>query len=156
MMSFSKLRKSRLTMMLVATAWLPYMLVCCVVDPFEASTGSAPKCHVLASLLPSSTEAETHSAHSGHHGAQHGAVSHHSDSRDSHDTSPAQTCCELTGKANVTVEKSVDFGAQSAIVTAALAVSEPTSPERLARTVALIDVHEHGPPLYLRNASFLI
>ena len=155
-MRFSRLRRSRLMMMLVATAWLPYMMVCCVVAPFEDSTSSRPNCHILASVLPGEAEAHTHSGHSGHHGGHHDAASHHGDSEKSHNPPPAQTCCELTGKANVTLEKSIDFGAEPTMVAVALVVSEPTLSERPVRTLELSDIREHGPPLYVKNASFLI
>jgi hypothetical protein len=127
-------------MMLVATAWLPYMMVCCVVAPFEDSASSEPNCHILASVLPVEAEAHTHSDHSAHHGAHHDTASHNGGSEKSHDKTPAQTCCELTGKANVTLEKSIEFGAEPAMVA----------------VLALPDIRGHGPPLYVKNASFLI
>jgi hypothetical protein len=157
MMRFSRLRKSRLTMALVATAWLPYMTVCCVVSPFGDSSGSKPNCHVLAGVLPAPAEAGTHSGHSGHDRAHHETAAHHGGSENSHDAPPAQACCcDLTGKGAVTVEKTVDFGSQPVIVAAAVVLAEPAFPARPVRSAALVDVHEHGPPLYLINASFLI
>lgn len=160
MMRFSKLRKSRLTMALVAFAWLPYMTVWCVVSPFDDSSGAKPNCHILAGLLPTSAEARTDSAHSedhaAHHGAHHGAVSDDGDSETSRNDSPIQTCCDLTGKSNVTIEKIVDFGAPLAIVAVALTLPQPAVPQRILSTSTRVDVRDHSPPLYLSYASFLI
>lgn len=155
-MSFSKLRKSRLTMMVLATAWLPYMMVCCVVSPFENASGAEPNCHILAGLAPASAEASTHS-HSGDHSAHHEAGSHHDDSKSSHDgQTPAHSCCELTGKTNVTLEKGVEFTAQPALVVVAVLFSELSFPDHVSTSSARVDLHEHSPPIYLKNASFLI
>lgn len=157
-MSFSRLRKSRLTMMLLATAWLPYMMVCCVVAPFEDSTGAKPNCHVLANVSPVSTQPGTHSDHSTGHSAHHAAASHASGSEQSHPhgSAPGQSCCDLTGKFSVTIEKGVEFTAQPILVVAAYVLPERDFREDSPPSQVLVELHEHSPPIYLKNASFLI
>ncbi len=156
-MSFSKLRKSRLTTMLVASAWLPYMLLCCcLVAPIEDFSSSQPDCHTLAGLLPTTAVAGAHSVHSEDHSARHQAAPHHGSSPNSRDGAPTRSCCELTGKNDVTIEQGVGFDAQHGLVTVAFLFSELTFPEPSVPSPTLVDLHEHSPPIYLTNASFLI
>ena len=144
-------------MMLLATAWLPYMMVCCVVDPFADSSGAQPDCHILAGISPAAADASAHSAHAGdHHGADHGSTGHHGDSKGSHDGAPAHSCCDLTGKTNVTIDKGLDFTAQPGLITVTYQFPDLVFPERSSLSAELVDPHEHSPPIYLRNASFLI
>jgi hypothetical protein len=128
-------------------------MVCCVVAPFEARADEH-NCHFLAGLVPAAAQAGAHTSHSRHHGAHGVAASQHD--ADSHDAPPAHACCDLAGKANVTVSKSIDFDAQPVVVLAALTLLVPDFPKRSELTPTPVELHEHSPPLFLRNASFLI
>ena len=158
-MKLPRMRKSRLALLLVAVAWVPYMAVCCVVSPFEDAAGEKPSCHVLASALPTGAEAHSDSHHSDHDGSHARTDAHAGESGHSGHSSgmpPVQTCCELTGKSNAMAQKSVDFDAQPLLVATTVVVAEVVRDDRSTRVVHVVDVRDHGPPVYLRNASFLI
>lgn len=162
-MNFSKLRRSRLTALTVATAWLPYMMVCCVVAPLGGASAASPKCHVLAAVLLATAQAsgEQQNAEPLNVGA---AVSAHDccaggtrgERQESGDGVPDRSCCELKDNSNATIEKSVDFAPQPAIVTVALVDRDYAHLKRLVGNLTLTGPRDLGPPLFLRNASFLI
>ena len=89
--------------------------------------------------------------------AQGATASHHCDSKDSENAPASRNCCELMGNADFTIEKSGDFDARPVLVATALtALAEPVVPEFLDLPSTLIGIRVHGPPLFLRNSSFLI
>jgi len=140
-MRFSRLRRSRLAMGLIAASVMPCMMLCCVAGSFsDASVSDNP---VMASMSP-------------------GTASHHCDSRNSDsknsESAPAErSCCELMGNADFTVEKGGDFDARPDLVATALTSPvEQVVPEFLDIPSTLIGIRAHGPPLFLRNSSFLI
>lgn len=144
-------------MMLVATAWVPYMMVCCVVAPFADSTGDTPNCHEAANLSLASAQAASHHDRSEAHGADHASASHyHGDSPSAPERTPVHSCCELTGKSNVTIEKGISFVAQPSLVVTAFLVPDLSFDGQSTTTSTFVELHEHSPPIYLKNASFLI
>ena len=150
MIGFSKLRKSRLASLLLAVAWLPCMAVCCVVSPFQGAADAT-----FAVARPAAATA----AQAADHGCKHHAGQRSADDADAKsgdDVPPAQSCCGLIGKAEVRVEKVVDTVEQPTIVTTALPARVFAVADMPVRIDAPVDVRDHGPPLYLANASFLI
>jgi hypothetical protein len=62
----------------------------------------------------------------------------------------------MTCGTNFTLEKTVSVVPPVVIVAAATVVPDLRPQERSASAPAIGEIREHGPPLYLRNASFLI
>jgi hypothetical protein len=61
------------------------------------------------------------------------------------------------GNADFTIEKGGDFDARPALIAITLtALAEPAVPEFSDLPSTLIGIRAHGPPLFLRNSSFLI
>ncbi len=143
-------------MMLVATAWVPYMMVCCVTVPFADSTGAIPNCHEAANLSLASAQAASHHDRSEAHSADHASASHHVEPQSAPERTPVHSCCDLTGKSNVTIEKGISFVAQPSLVVTAFLVPDLSFHEQSVGTSILVELHEHSPPIYLKNASFLI
>lgn len=135
------LRQNRYRRAIVATlalAWLPYISLRCV----PAVASADPACDVL----PDGGE-ETH---------HHVDTVHHEPPAHDHE-GPCKTCCELTGKLNVTLAPPlVSVDPQ---VLAALPM--PLAPEVGAPEVERVgacdaDGRAHAPPLYLRNSALRI
>jgi hypothetical protein len=152
MMRFSRLRRSRLMMTLAATAWFPCVMVCCIGTPLQAAGGSTPSCHDVGAIATASAQADTYESSS----RQHETSRHHADAQDSGEAPPTRTCCELSGREGGAIEQIVDFDAQPVIVAVALVIPRLTASSPFALTQERIDVHDHGPPIYLSNVSFLI
>ncbi len=155
-MRFSRLRRSRLTLAVVATVWLPYMSVCCIAAPLGGAEGSSACCPMLAGPMQHSAQADSHDSHAVGHSGSHGVELTHADASSADDQMPARTCCELTGKFRVTVSKNIDLDAPTGVVTVSLIQCELADcrAEKVTREpVANLAL---SPPLYLTNASFLI
>ena len=134
-MRFAMLRKSRSIPALLVAVWLVRAGFSCVVPPVEASPTAQPQtCHVMDKWYP------------GEDGA----------SRESRDLPPAQTCCDLTGKADV---KFQDVGALEEPVILVFDIPVPALENDTLRVAGWNDsVEPHGqdPPLYLAHSVFLI
>jgi hypothetical protein len=122
--------------MTLVLAWLPYVALRCVAAPGPA--------HAACGMLEHGSEAAEHDVNVGHHG--HRGHDHEG---------PASTCCELTGKSNVTVATPlfVDPPMLSAIAVSLFGAVTPAS-EVLGMSGRLS--HAHAPPTYLRNSALRI
>jgi hypothetical protein len=157
-MRLPALRRSRSTLALLAVAWLPYMLMCCVVAPAAGpASASQPHCHVLADMLPAQGRVDGSSSATAPHHAHHRSVAAHDGTqRMPRSGMPVRTCCDLTGKRHVTMAKAVQVPAPTAIVATVVAAVEAPVTSWHRRVRILLDHHGQDPPLYLRHASFLL
>ena len=69
---------------------------------------------------------------------------------------PVQTCCDLTGKTEITLDKGISFDAAPIVVAARVPLPGPAVANLPTQAIVTVVAHAHGPPLYLTNASFLI
>jgi len=153
----SRLRKSKSAVLLVAAAWLPYLTVCCVGGPPTGSASSSLKCHSATAVM-SMASVPSGSADGAQRNVDSAAAPHDCCAGDpSSDRSPkGRACCELAGKANVTVKECVDFGAEPELVTASLPFASVCPLAETVEPSSHPGVCRYGPPLYLANASLLI
>jgi len=156
-MRFPALGRSRSTLALLGAAWLPYMLMCCVVAPYAGpGSTSQPHCHILDDMLTAQGAAHVPSAEA-HHSRHARVAGHLADHGTPLSGMPARTCCDLTGKRHVTIAKAIQVPAPTGVV-ATVAVATAAAPVMswCARTRVLLDHHGQDPPLYLRHASLLL
>lgn len=136
-MRFAMLKKSRSIPALLVAVWLVRAGFSCVVPPLEASQVAEPEtCHVMDEWYPGDE---------GTPGA-------------SRDLPPAQTCCELTGKSDVTL---TDAGGLDEPVILVFDVPAPAPEHDDSRAAAAawnrsVEPHGQDPPLYLAQSVFLI
>lgn len=133
------LRHRRAVVLLLALTWLPYVSTRCLADAHGG-------CGMMAMSHESPAAHPTDSDHSG--SATHDHSEHHS--------TPARTCCELTGKCDVAISatiSTVDAAPVVAIVPAITRAPVRSEPERLGDPIRTL---AHAPPLYLRNATLRI
>ena len=136
--------RSRAIVTTLALAWLPYITTRCI-DP--------AKCPTEHTHLNQQQEQHRHGdrVHDhgdapGHHGTHHETPT---------PSTPAQACCDLTGKFNIVSAE----GAPSVTpVFSSAPLAVPVVPERLSRQPRgdFVAHTAHGPPTYLRNHTLLI
>jgi hypothetical protein len=144
-MTRAKLRKSRLLAVLVGIAWLPYVTICCVVTQVAdaSSTAHCPMMARAAQAMPDVVASPL--SHGMHHASDQGGAE------------PVQTCCDLKTKTRVTPEKTFDLTVPAPVAVASVVIvaTAPSGSPRMPVQLRL-SRHEHGPPIYLTNSSFLI
>ena len=120
-MRFSRLRRSRLTLVLIGVLWLPYVSVCCVVAPFGGAEARAACCPTLGnSMRMHHSDIGSGSAPVVEHVDSHDArLSHAVVSRRAGGDLPARDCCELTGEFHVAVQSNTDPGAHVGAIASA-------------------------------------
>ena len=130
MNSLRQTRRRRIVVTAIVFAWLPYLVLRCVPVP-----GSA---HTACFMLGYSGKAEEHEVQHKHPGRHH--------------EGRASTCCELTGKSNVTLP--VPFAADPPLFTA-LAILPPDrgAPATEALAAPGNFARAHAPPAYLGNSA---
>lgn len=123
---------SRAIPALLAGVWLVQATADCVVSPFPAAAEAEPEsCHVMKEWYPADTP-------------------------DPAPRPPAQTCCELRGKSDVTFQDAARIDPPEQPV---LAFVFPARVEALANDRAWVDAvepHAQDPPRYLENSVLLI
>jgi len=140
-LSMQRLQRSNRIRVLLAFAWVPYIAIRCV-----AGSSSHGSCGMLAPVV------QTANSHHHEHKAEH-AHRHHEEG--SNPASSGKTCCEVTGKCNVSLTATPSVSdshtvaailAHFPITTAPVSIHSHTRPAYVA----------HGPPIYLRLATLLI
>jgi len=136
MSALRKIRRCWVVVLALALAWLPYVTLRCIPAP-----GSP---HAGCDVLEHGSEAAGHDVNVGHH------------ERRGHDhEGPASTCCELTGKSNVTL--STPFSLDPPILSAiAISLSGAVAPASEVLGMSGRLWHAHAPPIYLRNSALRI
>ena len=131
-MRFAMLRKTRSIPALLVAVCLVRAGFACVVPPSDASPVSEPEtCHVMDEWYPG-------------------------EDGESRDLPPAQTCCDLTGKSDVTF---VDAGGLDEPIVLVFDVPASALVEHRWRAAAwneTVEPHGQDPPLYLAQSVFLI
>jgi hypothetical protein len=133
-------RRCRVTPVVLALAWLPYVATRCIENPVtHTCVMVAAVAHQHASAAP----ARVHEgATSGQHARCHG---------DKH--APARTCCcDLAGKCDIKASSGVPAPAP-AVAVAALPVASDIVLDGLNLNPRVPVTLAHGPPTYLRNLS---
>lgn len=135
MSALRQIRRRRMMVMALALAWLPYVVVRCIAAPGPA--------HAECGMLEHGGET-----------AEHGVSEHHEHGEHEHE-GPVRTCCELTGKSNITLAAPLSVYPP---ILFAIAVSPSGAASRASEvfgTSARLQ-HAHAPPAYLRNSALRI
>jgi len=128
---FRRMRACRVTPVVLALAWLPYIGTRCIQNPVT-HTCPVSAVHVHSPAGPTSGQ------HSHCHGAKH---------------APARSCCcGLTGKCNIKGSSGAPLPAP-AVVVAALPVASGIVLDGRSLNPRILVTLAHGPPTYLRNLS---
>lgn len=144
-----RLGRSRLTPLVLAAVWLPYLTMRCISAP-----GLGGECNVLAALFGPAFQHHDHHA-TGHRPDASTRTAHdHCDKRQP--SKRAHACCEATGRFNATIS-ATEVSVQPVPLLAVLPVPVLPPPlggspvfDRFSAPVA------HSPPVYLRHLTLLI
>lgn len=141
-------RHCRQISLALGVVWLPYIAVRCVGNPAN---------HGDCGMLHPATQAHAENAHvHGHHHETPSPVSHDHNHSRGPGSGPSHTCCDLTGKCNVTITSVVpslnaaDTISMVSLIVQPIALLPQYSHRSPVRGVA------HAPPTYLRNLTLRI
>jgi hypothetical protein len=136
---FRRMRGCRVTPVVLALAWLPYIATRCVENPLTHT------CVMMAAMAHNAGTAHAHSpgaATSGQHSHCHG---------DKH--APARgCCCDLADKCDIEDSSGVPLTAPALLVAASPVASDIILDGHSFGPGGFLTV-AHGPPTYLRNLS---
>lgn len=148
-----KLTCSRTFHLALGVAWLPYILMRCQDNPTTHEDCGMMRAHDEEGV----ETGEHHHARGAmdHHDAvEHRAVEH-GQTGHRHDSGPAHTCCQATGKYNVTVASIVPLAPPVLLVTLP-APGASIGWQRGIRWSSRAVPVAHGPPSYILHSTLLI
>lgn len=150
--SIRRLARSRTFHLALGLAWLPYMAMRCVDNPVTHEG-----CGVMAAEHRRAEERPGTSGRS--HQNDRDAVEQHSTEHHDHagheHSRPVHTCCELTGKYNITVSSTIPLSPPVEIATFATP-SAGMGWQGGTRWYAPPVAVAHAPPFYLLHSTLLI
>ena len=154
-------RSGRLVSVVLATLWVPYLIIHCPTCPAAATTlahcGTAAETSHHDGDAHEQHAAHGHAAHAEHDAAHHG---HHGERApaDSHEHAPGGDCCEFTTlTATLSASPSVGLGVPFVV---AVVLPAPVATDTVEHAAVVTESARHGPganapPLFLLFESFL-